>query len=154
MLVLRTEKACACVIRDGHLLVFRHPVADVQLPKGTVDAGESPADTVMRELHEESGLRPNCVPKLVATLVFERKASGDRSDDPIEHQTWHVFAIQGDDSIPVEWDHVAVGSAVEEGLTFSYFWHPLEVSFGDTYPQSDDAFKRVAALIAEFVRSR
>lgn len=54
------EKAVACVLRAGSvgpdLLVFRHPLAGVQLPKGRVEPGETYADAARRELHEESGL--------------------------------------------------------------------------------------------------
>ena len=38
------------------LLVFRHPTAGVQLPAGTVEAGESMETAVLREAAEESGL--------------------------------------------------------------------------------------------------
>jgi 8-oxo-dGTP pyrophosphatase MutT (NUDIX family) len=40
------------------LLVFCHPNAGVQLPAGTVDAGEEIAEAVLREVWEEAGL-PN-----------------------------------------------------------------------------------------------
>ncbi len=47
-------KACACVLRPGEtgadLLVFDHPVAGTQLPKGTVEEDETPANAVLREL--------------------------------------------------------------------------------------------------------
>jgi 8-oxo-dGTP pyrophosphatase MutT (NUDIX family) len=36
--------------------MFRHPLAGIQLVKGTVEASESPADAARRELFEKSGL--------------------------------------------------------------------------------------------------
>ena len=36
--------------------MFRHPLAGIQLVKGTVKASENPADAARRELFEESGL--------------------------------------------------------------------------------------------------
>jgi len=36
--------------------MFRHPLAGIQLAKGTVEPSESPADAARRELFEESGL--------------------------------------------------------------------------------------------------
>ena len=52
-------KACACLVDPvGRLLVFDHPEdGGMQLPKGTVEPGESPEDAVRRELLEESGIR-------------------------------------------------------------------------------------------------
>lgn len=38
------------------LLVFKHPTAGVQLPAGTIDAGETPFSAVVREVYEETGL--------------------------------------------------------------------------------------------------
>ena len=51
-------KACACLVDGrGRLLVFHHPDdGGMQLPKGTVEPGESPEDAVRRELLEESGI--------------------------------------------------------------------------------------------------
>jgi 8-oxo-dGTP pyrophosphatase MutT (NUDIX family) len=42
------------------LLVFRHPNAGVQLPAGTVGAGEEIEEAVLREVWEEAGL-PNVI---------------------------------------------------------------------------------------------
>ena len=39
-----------------HLLVFRHPTAGIQVPAGTIEPGEAPEDTVLRELLEETRL--------------------------------------------------------------------------------------------------
>ena len=36
--------------------MFRHPLAGIQLVKGTVEPSEKPADAARRELFEESGL--------------------------------------------------------------------------------------------------
>ena len=51
-------KACACLVdARGRLLVFRHPGdGNMQLPKGTIEPGESPEVAVRRELLEESGI--------------------------------------------------------------------------------------------------
>ena len=48
-------KACACLVdARGRLLVFRHPEdGNMQLPKGTIEPGESPEFAVRRELLED-----------------------------------------------------------------------------------------------------
>ena len=38
------------------ILMFRHPLAGIQLAKGTVEPSENPTDAARRELFEESGI--------------------------------------------------------------------------------------------------
>lgn len=55
------EKVVCYVVSDGHLLVFTHDdvpltMTGVQVPAGTIAAGEAPAEAAVRELREETGL--------------------------------------------------------------------------------------------------
>ncbi len=54
------EKVTAFVTRGGaqreELLLLEHPFAGIQIPAGTVEAGEGPEDAVRREAAEETGL--------------------------------------------------------------------------------------------------
>jgi 8-oxo-dGTP pyrophosphatase MutT (NUDIX family) len=53
----RIDKVTAFITRDGRdLLLFQHPHAGVQIPAGTVEDGETPAQAVKREANEETGL--------------------------------------------------------------------------------------------------
>ena len=60
MALARVAKVLCYVVRDGHLLVFRHrdyPDAGVQVPAGTLHEGEDPAVGALRETEEETGRR-------------------------------------------------------------------------------------------------
>ena len=51
----------------------------VALPKGNVDAGEKPAETALREVHEETGLEASLITKLGdVKYVYVRKWAGNQ----------------------------------------------------------------------------
>ncbi len=55
------QKVTAFIVRERHgvkeLLVFKHPAAGIQIPAGTVEAGEDLEAAVKREVYEETGLQ-------------------------------------------------------------------------------------------------
>ncbi|WP_318653947.1 NUDIX domain-containing protein [Pseudomonas sp. Y24-6] len=58
-ITLSPNKACPVIlsgIPGAHILLFRHPIAGVQLVKGTIEKDETPAQAALRELSEESGI--------------------------------------------------------------------------------------------------
>ena len=139
------EKACACVVQRGRVLVFRHPhsTGGVQLPKGTIEPGESPENAVIRELAEESGLRLSAAPKLVAEMKFTGAAKKAFPEKLPTQQRWFVFRFDAVDTLPEHWTHTATGSPAEHGLVFDYFWHPLSESFAAAHRDSDARFATV-----------
>lgn len=94
------------------LLVFEHPTAGVQIPKGTLEPGEEPIIGARRELIEESGVETHRQLQLLAT-------------DRWRHHLRVVYHVELN-HLPDAWDHVATGSPDEEGKIFSYRWVPLE----------------------------
>ena len=66
--------AYAYITKGSRLLLFTHPEAPeagIQVPAGTIEAGERPEDAAMREAREETGL---------AGLRFERFLAHDTRD--------------------------------------------------------------------------
>ena len=118
------EKAVAAVIRsvDGRpeLLAFTHPKAGVQIPKGTIEPGESVGAATLRELEEESGL--------VLSDAMRRIGSWERTPPsrPDEIQHWHVSLLEAPAGLPERWEHSATGSPAEDGLIFAYHWLPVD----------------------------
>ena len=139
------EKACACVVQRGRVLVFSHPHthAGVQLPKGTLEPGESPVDAVVRELAEESGLRLSVTPQLIAEMKFTGSTHKTFPDRPPTQQRWFIFRFDAVEALPERWAHTATGSPEEDGLVFDYFWHPLAQSFAAAHRASDARFATV-----------
>ncbi len=122
------HKAAPCVVRrtphGPELLVFRHPLAGIQIPKGTVETGESPVDAALRELAEESGIAAARVLRKIGYHEIDVGA-GAADTDPIERQAWHTFLMTTDEVLRDRWSHRACGSDVEATLVFEYFWLPI-----------------------------
>lgn len=63
------QKAVGYVLHEERLLVFTHnhvpmEITGVQVPAGTIEPGEPPAEAVVREVYEETGLRTRVVQAL------------------------------------------------------------------------------------------
>jgi 8-oxo-dGTP pyrophosphatase MutT (NUDIX family) len=143
------HKACACLVdARGRLLVFHHPGdRSMQLPKGTVEAGEAPEDAVRRELLEESGI--DFQDALQALGTMHRECEAGIEGNILRHaQLWHLYLMRHTGSLPERFDHVAVGSPEEDGLVFSFSWlaadAPLE---GFTAPYAS-VIARVRSTLA------
>lgn len=110
---MQPNKACAVVLDDaGRLLLFRHPRGDVQLVKGTIEANESPARAVLRELKEESGITPA---RVVRDLGCWK--AGYRG------QVWSFHLCATDLALPERWSYQTED---DNGHVFAFFWAPLD----------------------------
>ena len=108
-------KACPVVFRDSlesQILVFRHPLAAIQLVKGTIEAGESSQAAALRELSEESGIHG-------ATVVRDLGLWDAGYDGHI----WSFHVCRCDRELPPSWHHQC---ADDGGLDLQFFWHTLD----------------------------
>ena len=116
-------KVCAYLTRrDGaQLLVFHGPGHEgLQVPKGTVETGESLGAALRREVAEESGLSVATADR-VASDVWTRHVG------PVKKYVRHFYHADIDESRD-RWDHVVTGHGEERGETFEYFWVDLPTS--------------------------
>ena len=114
------RKAVAVVTRPRdqatEVLVFRHPLAGVQIPKGTVENEETIDAATLRELEEESGLVLNGAPRFIGT--WQRAVGGGPIEDgPLEINEWHIGILKPNVQLPDQWTHDATGSPAKEGLS-------------------------------------
>ncbi|MFK7600685.1 NUDIX domain-containing protein [Deinococcus sp. SM5_A1] len=113
------EKVLCLVVHNSSLLVFDHAdVSDagVQLPAGGVEPGETPADTAVRELYEESGLQLT-VPRHLASYRWEAQLPGR-----FTRQVCHAYAFAAPLEISGAWTHFA------DGHLFAFRWADLDAS--------------------------
>lgn len=116
-------KACACLVDGrGRLLVFHHPEdRGMQLPKGTIEAGEAPEAAVRRELLEESGI--DYLGELLPLGTIDRDCEAGVEGNKRRHpQLWHLYLMRAEAPLPETFEHVASGSPEEDGLVFSFSW--------------------------------
>lgn len=108
-------KACPVLFRDesySAILAFRHPLAGIQLVKGTIEAGEDPTDTAIRELEEESGIGRA---RIVRSLgVWDPQEEG---------QLWSFYLCEVAEPLADTWVHHAPDDG---GQDFRFFWHPVK----------------------------
>ncbi|CAN5844038.1 hypothetical protein BH11PSE13_BH11PSE13_16820 [soil metagenome] len=121
------HKACACLVdAQDRLLVFLHPGdGGMQLPKGTVEPGESPQDAVRRELLEESGIAYSGALQDLGTM--DRHCDAGIEGNVHDHQQlWHLYLMRQEEPLPERFDHIAVGSPEEDGLVFKFQWLAID----------------------------
>lgn len=112
---LQAHKSCPVVLRhEGALeiLAFAHPLAGLQLVKGSIEPGESAAAAALRELAEEAG---------IASAWVERNLGCWHSGH--QGQVWSFHGCVVPHALPDAWVHHA---ADDGGHDFRFFWHPLE----------------------------
>ncbi|RMM74277.1 NUDIX hydrolase [Pseudomonas savastanoi] len=110
---MTADKACPVVLR-GHqtleILAFEHPLAGLQLVKGSVEPGESTGMAAVRELIEEAGIQ--------ATV---KRDLGEWHSITTGH-TWAFHECYVAQDLPDTWIHFAEDDG---GHEFRFFWHPL-----------------------------
>jgi ADP-ribose pyrophosphatase YjhB (NUDIX family) len=106
-------------VRDEELLVFDHrdhPAAGTQVPAGTVDDGEEPSASVVREVFEETGVRTRVVRELGVVDAVAPRGELRRN---------HFFELATDETRGA-WEHIVHGKGGDRGLVFLCRFVPLE----------------------------
>jgi 8-oxo-dGTP pyrophosphatase MutT (NUDIX family) len=81
--------------RQLQLLLFQHPQAGVQLPAGTVEAGEDWQTAVLREASEETGLTQLTIHRYLGKIENELAAG-----EAVLNQDSHIFSQPDETSLP------------------------------------------------------
>lgn len=119
------HKAVCYVLHDDHLLVFTHrdqpmTVTGVQVPAGTIKAGEPPEQAAVRELFEETG-RHGHVVRRVGVQRYDVRPM--RDEVAVRH--YYRMNMPGADVTerwPAEESDPAVGGPT---VTWDCWWLPI-----------------------------
>ncbi|MEL6115889.1 NUDIX domain-containing protein [Photobacterium sp. SP02] len=112
----REVKVCPVVLRHSgnalELLLFEHPLADVQLVKGTLELIDSSIESAaLRELKEESGIS-----KVLSTKYLGSWESG------FQNQQWHFVLCETEQNLPNHWSFYTHDDG---GHEFNFFWYKV-----------------------------
>jgi len=136
------RRVVAYVTRGRQLLVFDHE-GTTQVPAGRVDAQESLAAGLTREVEEETGL---------AGVRIVRELAGPaeiaRLYNLTSGQENHAFHAVTDLETPAAWEHRVTGSGMDSAFVFRCRW----VSLDDCPPlwgKPDPLVERLRAPITE-----
>lgn len=137
---MRPDKACPVVLsftQGPRILLFRHPLAGVQLVKGTIAQGEAPREAALRELVEESGID-------TATISDDLGCwdAGHRD------QIWSFHLCEVGEVLPEQWSHQTTD---DHGHLFAFFWAPLDaLPYADCHP----VFQRALDFLGATLKAR
>jgi 8-oxo-dGTP diphosphatase len=123
------RKVYAYITHRENLLVFRHPdspEAGVQVPGGTVAAGEDPVTAVLREAHEETGLANLTIVAFLGEAIRSMDDSpADFAPGEVHHRFFYHLRFGGEP--PPAWRHYErFASSGDPGpIAFDFFWAAL-----------------------------
>jgi 8-oxo-dGTP pyrophosphatase MutT (NUDIX family) len=110
---MHMKKVWPVVLRNVariEILAFEHPLAGLQLVKGSIEPDETSDIAAVRELFEEAGV----LGKVVRNIgTFTSSATGDE---------WTFCVCQVTQAMPEHWTHFTEDDG---GHAFRFFWHPL-----------------------------
>ncbi|EGQ7975962.1 NUDIX domain-containing protein [Vibrio parahaemolyticus] len=112
----REVKVCPVVLRKSgnnrELLLFEHPLAEVQLVKGTLEQSDiSIESAALRELEEESGLS-----SVSRTHYLGSWESG------FQNHLWHFVLCEIEQQLPNNWSFFTQDDG---GHKFNFFWYKV-----------------------------
>ncbi|HEX3048990.1 MAG TPA: NUDIX hydrolase [Bacillota bacterium] len=128
------QKSSAFFIRyiedKPQLLVLTLDIKDYpfyRIPGGNAEPGESPVDTLRREVGEETGILDITIVRLIGVHKYYKEYLNswvERTD----------FLVTGSSNLPDTWEYRVQGTDEDQGHTFTYSWIEKD-RFGQIDPE-------------------
>ncbi|MEL6402728.1 MAG: NUDIX domain-containing protein [Chloroflexota bacterium] len=97
------RKAFAYITHGRKLLVFEQPdapEAGIQVPAGSIEPNEAPADAARREAHEETGLKNLRLVRFLGQHTYDMSRW-----KPEIHQRYFYHLVYDSENIDASWEH-------------------------------------------------
>ena len=121
---------------NWHALLIRDPYGKWSLPKGHIEGGETLREAAVREVEEETGIRPNVVGPRIDTVDW-RFRDGDYTFD--KYCTFFLMRSRHGEAVPQS----------EEGIT-ACMWLPVQDAASRVaYADTREVVRRADEKIAE-----
>jgi 8-oxo-dGTP diphosphatase len=119
----RVQKVVAYITLGQNLLVFTHrdyPESGIQVPAGTVEAGEALDAAVLREAEEETGLKNLKLVRYLGAQDFD----AEKAKIPGEIHERHFFHLEAANPAPQKWRHWEMTPSGEDKtpVAFDLYW--------------------------------
>jgi 8-oxo-dGTP pyrophosphatase MutT (NUDIX family) len=142
------RKAFAYITFGTRLLLFTHPdvpEAGIQVPAGTMEAGESPIEAVLREATEETGLTDLRVVRWIGRALFDARPYGRH-----EFNDRWFFHLECGDSPPETWEHGEhfPSDGSPGPILFRFFWVDLASDVPDLTAGHDRFIPELRRILA------
>src|SRR3972149_6880456 len=126
------QKSFSYIIRPSQagpeLLVFDSlEEPGLEVPKGSTQPGETPAQVALREVEEESGLTG-------LTLISELGVTLWQDEEQ------HFFLFRADELLPDRFEHVVTGQGGDRGTCYLFRWIAITPALGQSLVQGSNAF--------------
>jgi len=121
------DKVLCYIVQDDRLLVFRHTgysyeEVGIQVPAGSIRAGETPEEAAIREAREETGLEGLSIVRKLGEFEY------DITPYRFEVQRRHVFHLELTGTAPERWQSQEDHDGEQQPTAFECFWIPLEAA--------------------------
>jgi 8-oxo-dGTP pyrophosphatase MutT (NUDIX family) len=138
------EKVIAYITHGAKLLVFsqpHEPDAGIQVPAGTVEAGEPIDEAVLREAQEETGLEGLEIRAYLGAMDYDLALYGGTGT--LRRHYFHLV-LRGD--APARWRHFEMHPSEGEPdpIEFVVFWVKLPDDVPELAGQRGDLLHRLA----------
>lgn len=114
------HRAYAYITSGSRLLLFTQPGAPdagIQVPAGTIEPGENPRDSVMREATEETGLTGLRYVRFLARDTMDMRFCGS---DELQRRWFYHLSVEG--PTKETWRHGEYGEDGSLIHPFDFFW--------------------------------
>jgi 8-oxo-dGTP diphosphatase len=122
----RPQKVVAYIVRNERLLVFVHPdderldESGIQVPAGSIRAGELPEQAVLREAFEETNLPGLHIERYLGAGEYDMRPYADAI-----HLRHYFHLATGAEDVPERWTAFERGDGDADPIRFELYWIPL-----------------------------